>query len=216
MAKATLRSEVGVFALALAILAGCSSTDAGVGQRGLGKLATPSPSSTAPIPGPLAGGSGLQPYGDAVWPAYAVSPRTSRLAVRSRPGGPVVRTLSNRLPLGAPLTLLLVGRQTGWLQVELPVRPNGSTGWVREADTRLRGLQYGLAVQRSRHRLVLYDRYRRTRTFVVGIGTRETPTPGWPVLPDRAAAPVGPGRRLRAVRVRALRVFQRDPPFQWW
>ena len=33
-----------------------------------------------------------------------------------------------------PLTLLVKGEADGFLEVWLPVRPNGSTGWVRSAD----------------------------------------------------------------------------------
>src|SRR5207244_8933450 len=113
----------------LALLAGCGNGGSG---RALGRLG-PTPTQSAAPPGPLAG-SGLQPYGDGTWPAYAASPRSARLAVAARPGGTTVRTLNYRLPLGAPLTLLVVGKRAGWVQVELPVRPNGSTGWVRTSD----------------------------------------------------------------------------------
>jgi hypothetical protein len=161
----------------LALVAGCSGTEARYeGGPVLGSPVTPSPS--PPPPGPLADPTGLQPYGDARYPAYAASPLHSTLTVRSAPGGKTIRTMSNRLPLGAPLTLLVVNRKPGWLQVELPVRPNGSTGWVRESDVRLTGVKYGLAVERGRHRLLLYDGDRLMRTFSVGIGTNETPTPG--------------------------------------
>jgi hypothetical protein len=158
----------------LAALAGCGG---GGGGPNLGTLG-PAPTKSSTAAGPLVDGSGLQPYGDAAWPAYAASPRSVRLAIAASPGGRTVRTMSNRLPLGAPLTLLVVGKRAGWVQVELPVRPNGSTGWVRAADVRLTGLRYGLALERGRHRLQLFDRNSLKQTFAVGIGTRETPTPG--------------------------------------
>jgi lipoprotein-anchoring transpeptidase ErfK/SrfK len=157
---------------ALGVLTACSSGS----SPSLGPLG-PAPASP-PAVGPLVSAGGLQPYGDAAWPAYAASPVGSRLLVAARPDGPTVRTFASRLPLGAPLTLLVVGKRTGWVQVELPVRPNGSTGWVHESDVRLTGLRYGLALERGEHRLQLYDRTRLLRTFSVGIGTQETPTPG--------------------------------------
>jgi hypothetical protein len=120
----------------------------------------------------------LQPYGDSVWPAYVVRPRTRTLSVYSKPGGAVSRTFQDHLPSGAPQTFLLVNRQGSWLQIELPVRPNGSSGWVKQSDTHLSGLRYGLEVSRREHRLRLYDRQRLMHTYSVGIGTRETPTPG--------------------------------------
>jgi L,D-transpeptidase-like protein len=172
-----VRVPAALGAVAVLTLAGCSSGDSGVTLGPRGTPAAASPTATA-VPGPLVDASGLQPYGDAAWPAYAAYPRSSRLAVSSRPGGPTARTMSNRLELGAPLSLLVVGRQPGWWQVELPVRPNGSTGWVRASSVRLQGLRYSLELLRKEHRLLLFDRYAKTRTFVVGVGTRETPTPG--------------------------------------
>src|SRR3954451_1908434 len=164
-----------VLACLLTSLVACGNNEASFSGGGRGPDPTPTATAAA---GPLTSATGLQPYGDSQWPAYAASPRSSRLAVASKPGGATTRTLSHRLPLGAPLTLLVVGRRTGWVQVELPVRPNGTTGWVRESDVRLTGLQYGLELERGGHRLKLFDSDRLMRTFSVGIGTRETPTPG--------------------------------------
>jgi len=183
VAIARLRSTVRRLWLVVAALAaGGATVLTGCGDGGsahsLGTLGPGPARSTAPAFGPLADGNGLQPYGDAAWPAYAASPRTTRLSIAASPGGPTVRTMSNRLPLGAPLTLLVVGKRAGWVQVELPVRPNGTTGWARTSDVRLAGLRYGLALERGSHRLQLFDRDRLLRAFTVGIGTRETPTPG--------------------------------------
>lgn len=173
------RPLTGLVAL-LALGAGaCSGADAP-----LPRAPEPIPStsvSAAPRTGnPLDNGQAgqLQPYGDAQWPAYAVTPRGARLAVSATPGGPVSRTFSARTTAGGPTTFLLVGRRAGWLQVELPVRPNGATGWVRGADARLAGLRYSLEVSRGDHLLRVYDHLTVARTYPVGIGTRETPTPG--------------------------------------
>jgi hypothetical protein len=42
--------------------------------------------------------------------------------------------LDNPNENGGPLVFLVEQRQSDWLEVLLPVRPNGSTGWIREAD----------------------------------------------------------------------------------
>ena len=39
------------------------------------------------------------------------------------------RTLANPQPSGAPLVFLVRETHGDWLQVLLPVRPNGSSGW---------------------------------------------------------------------------------------
>ncbi len=181
MAKSSVRSQVrraglGAAALCVALgpVAACGNNQADFkgGSRGPGPTVAPAQVS------PLVQGRGLQPWGDARWPAYAASPRGVKLSISATLGGRTVRTMADRLPLGAPLSLLVVGRQPGWVRVELPVRPNGSNGWVRESDVRLTGLRYALKVERASHRLVLYDGARKMRTFPVGIGTRDTPTPG--------------------------------------
>jgi L,D-transpeptidase catalytic domain len=183
-----VRSQVAAAGLAgcvaLAGLAACSTTDAGYSPgpadaRSAERGASPS-SGPGNVPRGLVDPTAtrLRPYADARWPAYIVSPRHSSLTVRGTPNGPVTRTMKSRLVSGAPLKLLLVGRQPGWLRVELPVRPNGSTGWVRERDTWLAGVRYRLDVLRGEHELRLYSLNRLVRTYPVGIGKDETPTPG--------------------------------------
>jgi lipoprotein-anchoring transpeptidase ErfK/SrfK len=176
-----VRSEVALGAAALT-LAGLAIVACGNNQATYtGGNPTPLPAASKTPPpalSPLASAHGLSPYGDSAWPAYAASPRGTRVSIFSAPGGRVVRTMSNKLPLGAPLTLLAVGRSGGWVRVELPLRPNQSTGWVREADVIMTGLQYGLIVERAAHRLRLYSGGQLLHTYPVGIGTRDTPTPG--------------------------------------
>lgn len=112
------------------------------------------------------------------FPAYAVTARVPRLAVHVAPEGALQQTLTHPQESGAPLTFLLEHREGDWLRVYLPVRPNGSTGWVRAAEVLVTGVPYRLDVLRSAHRLELYDRDRLTRTFPIGVGTTDTPTPG--------------------------------------
>jgi lipoprotein-anchoring transpeptidase ErfK/SrfK len=174
------RALLALFAVLAAIGTACSGATGTPLTLGGGPSATASTSPTPRLISPLNTGKAgdLQPYGDTVWPAYAVSPRGKTLTVYAKLGGTDSRTFSSRLPSGAQQTFLLVNRRSGWLQIELPVRPNGSSGWVRETDARLAGLRYGIKVSRGAHTLRLYDRERLMHTYPVGIGTKETPTPG--------------------------------------
>jgi len=89
-----------------------------------------------------------------------------------------VENAANPQPSGAPL-VFLVRRQAGaWVQVELPVRPNGSTGWVRAADVTVTGVAYRVDVLRSQHLLRVYRFGRLVSTYPIGVGKAETPTPG--------------------------------------
>src|SRR5437763_4661106 len=151
VANRQVRSQVAggtAVLLAFALLAACSNNEPDFrgGPRG------PDPAVSG-VAGPLADGNRLSPYGDGNWTAYAATPLSARLHVADRPAGRTIRTLPSRLPVGAPLTLLVVGRRTEWVQVELPVRPNGTTGWVRASDVELTGLKYSLALERGAHRL---------------------------------------------------------------
>ncbi|HVF04421.1 MAG TPA: L,D-transpeptidase [Frankiaceae bacterium] len=114
----------------------------------------------------------------ATFTSYAVDARRVRVGVYDRPGGTVVRTLANPQPSGAPLVFLLDSERGDWLRVHLPVRPNGSTGWVRRRDVTVRGVTYRLDVLRAAHELRLYRHGALVKTFPVGIGTTNTPTPG--------------------------------------
>lgn len=120
----------------------------------------------------------LTPYGDAAFPAYAVTATAKVVGVFDNPSGTQVRTLANPQPSGAPLTFLLLDRSGDWLRVELPVRPNQSTGWVRAEQVSVAGVPYRLDVLLHEHELRLYDRNRLEQTYPIGVGTAETPTPG--------------------------------------
>jgi L,D-transpeptidase-like protein len=65
-----------------------------------------------------------------------------------------------------------------WLEVRIPMRPNGRTGWVRHSTFgplyRVRTL---LVVDRAKLRATLYRRGNAIWSAPVGIGKRSTPTP---------------------------------------
>lgn len=66
----------------------------------------------------------------------------------------------------------------GWLHVDLPVRPNGSTGWIRADQVELHTDAYRLVVSESAHQLTVFKDDAAIMTMPVGIGTSDTPTPG--------------------------------------
>jgi hypothetical protein len=65
-----------------------------------------------------------------------------------------------------------------WLEVRIPMRPNGKTGWVREsAMGPLYRVGTRLVVDRSDLRASLYKHGRKIWSAPVGIGKSSTPTP---------------------------------------
>ena len=79
---------------------------------------------------------------------------------------------------GAPLTFLVRERVGDWLRVLLPIRPNGSEGWVSADAVRLTSHRYKIKVELAEHRLVVTEGVATILDTPVGVGTNDTPTPG--------------------------------------
>jgi lipoprotein-anchoring transpeptidase ErfK/SrfK len=92
-------------------------------------------------------------------------------------GEPTV-TLDNPNENGAPLVFLVEQDQGAWLQVLLPIRPNGSTGWIRAADVTVASNPYSVDIALAEHRLVVRNGDTVVVDAAIGVGTASTPTPG--------------------------------------
>jgi hypothetical protein len=82
----------------------------------------------------------------------------------------------------AEVYLVLDGRMDSagrrWLQIRVPGRPNGRTGWVRErAVSRLYVVRTQLVIDRKALRARLYRKGRLVWSAPVGVGASATPTP---------------------------------------
>jgi lipoprotein-anchoring transpeptidase ErfK/SrfK len=93
-------------------------------------------------------------------------------------GGEPSQSLDHPNENGAPLVSLVKGRRGDWLNVYLPVRPNGSTGWVRAADVTVVSNPYSIDITLGQHRLVVHDGDDMVLDEPIGVGTAQTPTPG--------------------------------------
>jgi lipoprotein-anchoring transpeptidase ErfK/SrfK len=102
--------------------------------------------------------------------------------------------LSNPNQYHGKLVLLVSGlRPDGWLQVLLPIRPNGSTGWIHAGDVVLSNDPYRVVVQLGLHRVTVTNRGKVTLRTPVGIGKSQTPTPGGGYYLTQLFAPPDPG-----------------------
>jgi hypothetical protein len=79
---------------------------------------------------------------------------------------------------GSPLVVLVAEQQQDWLKVLLPVRPNGSVGWVRAKQVRLSHHDFHIVVALKAHTITVYNGGKIINREPVGLGTRTTPTPG--------------------------------------
>jgi L,D-transpeptidase catalytic domain len=64
-----------------------------------------------------------------------------------------------------------------WYRVQLPLRPNGVTGYVRADQVRLAKIRTRIVVDLSARHLTLFRGGRAVRRALVGIGSPATPTP---------------------------------------
>lgn len=88
------------------------------------------------------------------------------------------RRLSNPRPSGADLVFLVDEIQGEWLKVLVPVRPNGTRGWVRRVDVELSTHPYRIEVSMSAHTITVWRGTDVFHTEPVGVGRGTTPTPG--------------------------------------
>jgi lipoprotein-anchoring transpeptidase ErfK/SrfK len=72
---------------------------------------------------------------------------------------------------------LVTRRASDWLQVLLPVRPNGTTGWVRAADVHVTPDQYRVKVELGGRRITLLDGATVLVQGSIAVGAPATPTP---------------------------------------
>jgi lipoprotein-anchoring transpeptidase ErfK/SrfK len=153
------------------------------------------PSTTGPAPTTV---TTLAPTTAA--PTTTVDATVAKVAVAKQPTveiftSPVqpepARTMENPQPSGAApggeftLRMLVVEDRGDWLKVLLPIRPNGSNGWVRRSVVDLETHNYRAKVELGEHRI----------TVGVGASGRTPTTKGlfytielYPVLPSQQSA----------------------------
>jgi lipoprotein-anchoring transpeptidase ErfK/SrfK len=72
---------------------------------------------------------------------------------------------------------IVVGKQEGWLKVQVPARPNGRTGWVKMKEVGVYEHDYAIVVSLSKFTLELYKNGAVVQTEKVAVGKDKYPTP---------------------------------------
>ena len=113
-------------------------------------------------------------------PALVAVAHTASLPIYAAPGGQITHQLPNPDPTNynQPQVLLVMRGYGTWLQVSLPIAPNGQTGWVRASDVTLSKNDYRVDVLRSAHQLRVYRSNVLQKEYPIAVGTQDTPTPG--------------------------------------
>lgn len=80
---------------------------------------------------------------------------------------------------GGPMTLMITEGQPGdeWLQVQLPIRPNGQTGWIDASNFEISETRIRAEVVLSEHQVTVYDGEEIIAETKAVVGSSSTPTP---------------------------------------
>ncbi len=136
--------------------------------------------------------------------AWAAIVRESARTYR-QPGSGEVARFGRRNVNGVPTVLGVVGKVVGrdcaarWYRVRLPMKPNGSIGWVRAADVELASVSTRILVDLSDRRITLWRDGKVNLSTVAAIGAAATPTPtgtyyvNQRLIPEDTSGPFGPG-----------------------
>jgi len=129
--------------------------------------------------------------------AEAVKPL---IEVFDRPGdsSPSPRTVTSPQVSGTPTVFVVLQRRGEMAEVLLPIRPAGSSGWIRISDVKLSQHRWRIVVELAAYRLTVFQGPGIVRVETIGIGTAGTPTPGgrWYTTellrPPKPGGPYGP------------------------
>jgi lipoprotein-anchoring transpeptidase ErfK/SrfK len=178
--KRSLRTLT-LVAVAAAVLGACggggSNEEADVDKAPSTTVIEHASSTTIEDDAPVADNEvGLQPVADLVATAH------SEIAVFAAIGDEApVSTLPATTEFGSPTTLRVVaweGDDGEWLDVLLPVRPNGSRGFVRAGDVDLARVEYAIDVDLTTRVLNMVDKTGATvLSTPIATGSPENPTP---------------------------------------
>lgn len=148
---------------------------------------------------------------------------TSHAAFRApQAGSPEVALVDDHRPItGEQTTLPVLARTIGaggamWLQVMLPGRPDGLTGWISQAGTSPLVTPWRIVVDLLARRVEVYREGEEVRVFHAVVGKPSTPTPAGEFFVEETlkmapAEPGGPFALALSARSNALHEFEGGP-----
>jgi lipoprotein-anchoring transpeptidase ErfK/SrfK len=160
----------------LAAGAGIAALFVGVGAAAWLSLAPAAPTTSTPAAKPSSARV-VMARASLPKPAIVATAR-GRVLVYHRPGARkafVHYTASNGF--GQPRVFLVAARIPSWEKVYLPMRPNGTTGWVRDRSVTLSYDPYRVVVSLGGHTVKVYDSGRLFLASKAGVGRSVSSTP---------------------------------------
>jgi lipoprotein-anchoring transpeptidase ErfK/SrfK len=179
-ARRALTAVVGSVLIATVLLVGCST-----GARPTLSAATSAPrkvSTTTTLPTTcesITNGQSL----------VATASHTGAIPIYANPGDAAPSQtmndpylVNNDPKAPVPLTYLVKdfppAQKCAWLNVYLPVRPDGSTGWVKTTDVKVAPVDYKLEADLAEFTLKVFKDGQQTDTIKIAVAATGTPTPG--------------------------------------
>jgi lipoprotein-anchoring transpeptidase ErfK/SrfK len=105
-----------------------------------------------------------------------IHPKSDVVVYQDKDGKPMAKLPP--LQVGSPTWVPVIAEHGPWVQVLLPSRPNGSTGWVYIDDAVESATNpFTVTVRRDAFELDIRNGGRRVGTWKIGIGKPEYPTP---------------------------------------
>ncbi len=133
----------------------------------------------------------------------------------------VALVTASRPITGEPTTLPVLARALAaggarWLQVLLPGRPNGASGWIAEQSTRPSVTAWSIVVDLAARRVKVYSDGVVVRVFPAVVGKPSTPTPTGDFFVEeslqmQAGEPGGPFALALSARSDVLQEFEGGP-----
>ncbi len=136
--------------------------------------------------------------------SYAAIVRKRAIAYR-QPGQSELKRFGPKNINGVPTVFAVLAKRVdrhcgvSWYRVQLPMKPNGSTGWVRPYAVDVVPITTRIDVDLSARRVTLFVRGKKALSATAAIGTRATPTPtgryyvNQRLVPADTSGPFGPG-----------------------
>lgn len=110
--------------------------------------------------------------------SYIARPANNVVAVYNAPSGTVIHELEQVDERGVKTAVAVLGEPGEvWTQVQLAIRPNFTTGWVRSSELEFTWTTLRIVIDLGEQRLTLWDAEDEVIRGTVAIGNTTTPTP---------------------------------------
>jgi lipoprotein-anchoring transpeptidase ErfK/SrfK len=103
-----------------------------------------------------------------------------------------------------------------WLNVNVPVRPNGTTGWIKKSEVHTFQHRYAIRVSRAARKMVICNAGRVIQTETVAVGQAKYPTPTGVFFTADLVKPKGGGNGAYGAFAYGLSAFSESPELEDW